>query len=168
VAETVEDTGDVFLVPAFAGLGAPHWDPYARGTIVGLTRGTTRAHVLRAAVEAMAFQTRDVCEVMAADSGVELEELRVDGGAAVMDLLCQFQADLLGVPVLRPKMQETTALGAAYLAGLGAGVWGSTDELSELWQLDRRFDPEMAEAERDTRQERWRDALDRSRAWARD
>jgi glycerol kinase len=168
VAETVEDTGDVFLVPAFAGLGAPHWDPYARGTIVGLTRGTTRAHVLRAAVEAMAFQTRDVCEVMAADSGVELEELRVDGGAAVMDLLCQFQADLLGVPVLRPKMQETTALGAAYLAGLGAGVWGSTDELSELWQLDRRFDPEMAEAERDSRQERWREALERSRAWARD
>jgi glycerol kinase len=168
VASTVDDTGDVYLVPAFAGLGAPHWDPYARGTIVGLTRGTSRAHLLRAAVEAMAFQTRDVVEVMEQDSKVRLEELRVDGGAAVMDLLCQFQADLLGVAVLRPKMQETTALGAAYLAGLGAGVWGSTDELGQLWELERRFTPEMPSEDADARQERWRDAVDRSRGWARE
>jgi glycerol kinase len=168
LAESVPDTADVYLVPAFAGLGAPHWDPYARGTIVGLTRGTTRAHVLRAAVEAMAFQTRDVVEVMAADSGVALEELRVDGGASAMDLLCQFQADLLGVPVLRPQVAETTAMGAGYLAGLGAGVWGSVDELAEVWQLERRFEPRMSAADRDARQSRWREAVERSRGWARD
>jgi len=168
VAETVDDTGDVYLVPAFTGLGAPHWDPYARGTIVGLTRGTSRAHLLRAAVEAMAFQTRDVVEVMEADSGVALSELRVDGGASALDLLCQFQADLLGVDVLRPTTAETTALGAGYLAGLGAGVWGSTDELTELWRLDRRFTPAMARGDADRRQARWRAAVERSRGWARD
>jgi glycerol kinase len=166
-AETVPDTGDVYLVPAFAGLGAPHWDPYARGTIVGLTRGTTREHLLRAAVEAMAFQTRDVVEVMTSDSGVALEELRVDGGASVMDLLCQFQADILGVPVLRPKVAETTAMGAAYLAGLGAGVWGSIDELADVWELERRFDPQMGRGDADARQARWREAVERSRRWAR-
>jgi glycerol kinase len=122
--------------------------------------------VARAAVEAMAFQTRDVVEVMAADSGVATEELRVDGGAAAMDLLCQFQADLLGVPVLRPKVAETTALGAGFLAGLGAGVWSSTDELADVWQLDRRFEPALSAAERDARQARWRQALERSRGWA--
>jgi glycerol kinase len=165
-AASVEDTGDVFLVPAFTGLGAPWWDPYARGALVGLTRGTTRAHVLRAAVEAMAYQTRDVVEVMERDAGLTLAELRVDGGAAAMDLLCQFQADVLGVPVLRPQVRETTALGAAFLAGLGAGVWSSTEELAEIWQLDRRFEPGMSATDRDARQARWRQAVERSRAWA--
>jgi glycerol kinase len=166
LAETVDDTGDVYFVPAFTGLGAPYWDPYARGTLVGLSRGTTRAHVARAAVEAMAFSTRDVVEVMAADSGVEARQLRVDGGAAAMNLLCQFQADLLGVPVLRPQIAETTALGAGFMAGLGAGVWSSTDELADVWHLDRRFDPSMGAEERDARQARWRQALERSRGWA--
>lgn len=165
-AASVEDTGDVFLVPAFTGLGAPWWDPYARGALIGLTRGTTRAHVLRAAVEAMAYQTRDVVEVMERDAGLRLAELRVDGGAAVMDVLCQFQADVLGVPVLRPQVRETTALGAAFLAGLGAGVWSSTEELAEIWQLDRRFEPAMPAAERDARHARWRQAVERSRGWA--
>ncbi|MGH3664755.1 MAG: glycerol kinase GlpK [Egibacteraceae bacterium] len=168
LASQVDDTGDVFLVPAFTGLGAPHWDPYARGALVGLTRGTTRAHVARAAVEAMAFQTRDVVEVMTADSGIEPHELRVDGGASAMDLLCQLQADLLGVPVLRPTVAETTALGAGFLAGLGAGVWSSTDELTAVWQLDRRFEPAMSAADRDARQTRWRQAVERSLGWATD
>lgn len=167
LASSVPDTGDVYLVPAFAGLGAPWWDPYARGIIVGITRGTTRAHLARAAVEAMCFQTRDVIEVMQVDSGVTLEELRVDGGACVMDLLCQFQADLLGVPVLRPVVHETTAMGAAYLAGLGAGVWGSTTELAQVWQLDQRFAPTRDAAQADALQARWHDALALSRGWAR-
>ena len=168
LAETVPDTGDVYFVPALTGLGAPHWDPYARGVLVGLSRGTTRAHLARAAVEAMAFQTRDVVEVMAADSGVATQELRVDGGAAAMDLLCQFQADLLGVPVLRPRVAETTALGAGFLAGLGAGVWSSTAELTDVWQLDKQFDPALLPADRDARQARWRQALALSRGWAAD
>ena len=168
LAETVPDTGDVYLVPAFTGLGAPHWDPYARGILVGLTRGTTGAHLARAAVEAMAFQTRDVVEVMVADSGLPLHELRVDGGASAMDLLCQFQADLLGVPVLRPTVADTTAMGAAFLGGLGAGVWSSVDELTEVWRLDRRFEPSMGDAERDARQARWRQAVQRSLHWATD
>ncbi len=134
LAASVPDTGDVYLVPAFAGLGAPHWDPYARGTLVGLTRGTTAAHLARAAVEAMAFQTRDVVDAMSVDAGVALDELRVDGGASAMDLLCQFQADVLGVPVARPTVSETTALGAGFLAGLGAGVWSSTAELASVWR----------------------------------
>lgn len=167
LAESVPDTGDVYLVPAFAGLGAPHWDPYARGTIVGLSRGTTRAHLARATVEAMAFQTRDVIEAMETDSGVTLDELRVDGGASTMDVLCQFQSDLLGVDVLRPKVRETTALGAGFAAGLGAGVWASTDELADVWQLDVRFSPSMTRDEANTRQHRWRDALQRSLGWAR-
>src|SRR5205823_4054780 len=143
LAESIPDTGGVYLVPAFVGLGAPYWDPYARGTIVGLTRGSGRAHVVRAAVEAMAFQTRDVVEAMERDSGQKLRELRVDGGAAVMDVLCQLQSDLLGIPVRRPKLTETTALGAAYLAGLGAGLWRDSD-LSGLWKLDREFTPNMS------------------------
>ena len=167
LAESVPDTGDVYLVPAFAGLGAPHWDPYARGTIVGLSRGTTRAHLARATVEAMAFQTRDVIEAMETDSGVTLDELRVDGGASTMDVLCQFQSDLLGVDVLRPKVRETTALGAGFVAGLGAGVWASTDELADVWQLDVRFSPSMTRDAANTRQHRWRDALQRSLGWAR-
>ncbi|MDQ3708487.1 MAG: glycerol kinase GlpK [Actinomycetota bacterium] len=168
LAAEVNDTGDVFLVPAFTGLGAPHWDPYARGTLVGITLGTTAAHLARAVVEAMAYQTRDVLEVMQVDSGLGLEALRVDGGASAMDLLCQFQADLLGVPVLRPTVAETTAIGAGFLGGLGAGVWSSTEELGAVWQLERRFDPMMEAAERDARQARWRQAVQRSLGWATD
>lgn len=157
----------VYLVPAFVGLGAPHWDSYARGTIVGLTRGTGRAHFARAALEAMAHQSADVVDLMERDSGQELVELRVDGGAAANDLLCQFQADLLDAPVVRPAQTETTVLGAAFLAGLGAGVWSSTDELRDVWQLDRRFEPAMDQATRERLQQGWRAAVDRSRGWAR-
>ncbi|HEY2436226.1 MAG TPA: glycerol kinase GlpK, partial [Solirubrobacteraceae bacterium] len=164
LAASVPDTGGAFLVPAFVGLGAPHWDPYARGTIVGLTRGTTRAHLVRAAVEAMAFQTRDVVEAMEKDTGRSLTELRVDGGAAVMDLLCQLQADLLGIPVRRPRHTETTALGAAFLAGLGAGIWGDRD-LAQLWKLDREFEPSMSRDQADSMQSRWRRAVERSLQW---
>jgi glycerol kinase len=164
VAESVPDTGGVYFVPALTGLGAPWWDPYARGTILGLTRGTTRAHVVRAAVEAMAYQTRDVVEAMRADSGVPLLELRADGGASAMDLLLQLQADLLGVPVRRARIQETTALGAAYLAGLGTGIWSTTDELSEQWRADRDFQPrDRAGAEQAYRG--WRRAVKRSLRW---
>jgi glycerol kinase len=155
----------VFLVPAFVGLGAPHWDPYARGAIIGLTRGSGRAQLVRAAVESMAYQTRDVVEAMEADTGERLSELRVDGGAAVMDVLCQFQADLLGIPVRRPRHTETTALGAAFLAGLGAGVWDETG-LADLWKLDREFEPRMSRDQAETLQSRWRQAVDRSRGWA--
>jgi glycerol kinase len=165
LASSVPDTGGVFLVPAFVGLGAPHWDPYARGTIVGLTRGTGRAHIVRAAVEAMAYQTRDVVEAMERDTGAPLKELRVDGGAAVMDVLCQLQADLLGIPVRRPRHTETTALGAAFLAGLGAGVWDDAD-LAALWKLDREFEPHMSRDEAESRQAAWRRAVERSRRWA--
>ena len=166
LAESVPDAGGVFLVPAFVGLGAPHWDAFARGTIVGLTRGSSRAHLVRAAVEAMAYQTRDVVEAMETDLGAPLKELRVDGGAAVMDVLCQFQADLLGIPVRRPKQTETTALGAAFLAGLGAGVWSSDRELEQLWQLDRTFEPGLQKERADGLQAAWRRAVDRSRGWA--
>ena len=165
LASSVPDAAGVFLVPAFVGLGAPHWDPYARGTIVGLTRGTTRAHIVRAAVEAMAYQTRDVVEAMERDTGRALTELRVDGGAAVMDVLCQLQADLLGIPVRRPRQTETTALGAAFLAGLGAGVWTEAD-LARLWKLDREFEPKMSRDQADSLQARWRQAVERSRSWA--
>jgi glycerol kinase len=164
LAASVPDTGGVFLVPAFVGLGAPHWDPYARATIVGLTRGTNRAHIVRAAVEAMAFQTRDVVEAMERDSGRRLAELRVDGGAAVMDVLCQLQADLLGIPVRRPRQTETTALGAAFLAGLGAGIWSEGD-LAHLWKLDREFEPRMSRDEAEALQSRWREAVERSKNW---
>ena len=143
LAASVPDNGGVYLVPAFAGLGAPHWDPYARGTIVGLTRGTTAGHIARAALEAIAFQSADLLDAMQADAGVRLAELRVDGGAARNDLLMQFQADLLGVPVVRPQVTETTALGAAYLAGLAVGFWKSTDEIAGQWRVERRFEPKM-------------------------
>jgi len=165
LAESVPDAGGVFLVPAFVGLGAPYWDPYARGTIVGLTRGSGRAQLVRAAVESMAHQTRDVVEAMEADTGARLSELRVDGGAAVMDVLCQFQADLLGIPVRRPRNTETTALGAAFLAGLGAGVWAESD-LAGLWKLDREFEPRMSRDQAESLQARWRQAVERSRGWA--
>lgn len=164
LAESVPDAGGVYLVPAFVGLGAPYWDPYARGTIVGITRGSERAHLVRAAVEAMAYQTRDVVEAMEKDSGRALQELRVDGGAAVMDVLCQLQADLLGIPVRRPRLTETTALGAAYLAGLGAGIWTEAD-LAGLWKLDREFEPTISRDEAASRQEGWRRAVERSRGW---
>jgi glycerol kinase len=166
LAASVPDAGGVFLVPAFVGLGAPFWDAYARGTIVGLTRGSGRAHLVRAAVEAMAYQTRDVVEAMEGDLGARLKELRVDGGAAVMDVLCQFQADLLGVPVRRPKQTETTALGAAFLAGRGAGLWASDADIERLWQLDRRFEPAISKDQADSLQAAWRRAVDRSRGWA--
>ena len=130
-------------MPAFAGLGAPHWDPYARGTIVGITRGTTSGHIARAALESIAYQVADLLDAMAADAGIALTELRVDGGAAANNTLMQFQADLLGVPVVRPAVTETTALGAAYLAGLAVGYWSSVDEITGQWQVDRRFEPAM-------------------------
>jgi glycerol kinase len=166
LASSVPDAGGAFLVPAFVGLGAPYWDPYARGTIVGLTRGTTRAHIVRAAVEAMAYQTRDVVEAMEHDSARRLMELRVDGGAAVMDVLCQLQADLLGIPVRRPRHTETTALGAAFLAGLGARIWSDSD-LAQLWKLDREFEPAMSRDQADALQADWRRAVERSRSWER-
>jgi len=166
LASSVPDAGGVFLVPAFVGLGAPHWDPYARGTIIGITRGTSRAHIVRAAVEAMAYQTRDVVEAMERDTGRKLSELRVDGGAAVMDVLCQLQADLLGIPVRRPRQTETTALGAAFLAGLGAGVWKDSD-LAQLWKPDRDFEPKMSRDQADDAQAEWRRAVERSRSWER-
>ena len=165
LASSVPDAGGVFLVPAFVGLGAPYWDPFARGTILGLTRGTEKAHVVRAAVEAMAYQTRDVVDAMQGDTGRALDELRVDGGAAVMDVLCQFQADLLGIPVRRPRQTETTALGAAFLAGLGAGVWTDAD-LAALWKLDREFEPAISRDRAASLQAQWRRAVERSRAWA--
>jgi glycerol kinase len=162
LAASIPDTGGVYMVPAFAGLGAPYWDPYARGAIVGLTRGTGRAQIVRAAVEAMAYQTRDVVEAMQKDTGEPLKELRVDGGAAVMDVLCQLQADLLGIPVRRPRHTETTALGAAFLAGLGAGLWTDSD-LAKLWKLDREFEPRMSRDEADSMQAGWRRAVERAR-----
>jgi len=165
-AELPDGNEGVYLVPAFVGLGAPHWDPYARGTITGLTRGTGRAHLARAALEAMAYQSVDVVDLMERESGQELVELRVDGGAAANDLLCQFQADVLDAPVLRPAQTETTVLGAAFLAGLGAGVWASTDELRDAWQLDRRFEPAMDGETRQRLRHGWSEAVDRSRGWA--
>jgi glycerol kinase len=166
VAASVPDTGGVYFVPALAGLGAPWWDPYARGLIAGITRGTTRAHVVRAAVEAIAYQTRDVADAMVQAAGTSLSGLKADGGASVMDVLMQFQADVLGVPVRRAAVQETTALGAAYLAGLSAGVWSSKDEVAEAWKLDREFVPGDRE-EADRRYQGWRRAVERALGWER-
>jgi glycerol kinase len=164
LAASVPDAGGVVFVPALAGLGAPWWDPHARGTIVGITRGTTRAHLVRASVEAMAFQTRDVVDAMTAEAGTSLSVLKVDGGASAMDLLCRFQADLLGVPVLRPVVQETTALGAAFLAGLATGVWSSKEEAAAAWTLDREFAP-GDRGPADAAYGRWRRAVERARGW---
>jgi glycerol kinase len=166
LAATVPDADGVTFVPALVGLGAPYWDPYARGTILGLTRGTTRAHLARATLEAIAFQTRDVLEAMRADAGLELQALRADGGAAANDLLLQLQADLLGTVVQRPVQRETTALGAAMLAGLAAGVWGSLDDLRRAWTLEREFVPGMSVSERDERYAIWKEAVARARGWA--
>lgn len=165
LALQVPDSGGVYLVPAFVGLGAPHWDAGARGAIVGITRGTTAAHIARATLEAMAFQTRDVLDAMHADAGTGLRTLRVDGGAAVNDTLMQFQADMLQTPVERPKVVETTALGAAYLAGLSTGFFPSEAALAEQWALDRRFTPSMPEAQRERIYRGWRKAVQRSLAW---
>src|SRR5262249_9574706 len=147
LAASVTDNGGVYLVPAFAGLGAPHWDPYARGTIVGITRGTSSGHIARAALESIAYQVTDLLDAMRADSAIALPALRVDGGAATNNTLMQFQADLLGVPVVRPAVTETTALGAAYLAGLAVGFWPSLDAITGQWQVDRRFEPNMPRAQ---------------------
>jgi glycerol kinase len=165
LAETVPDAGGTYLVPAFTGLGAPHWDPYARGAFLGITRGTTKAHLARAAVDAMAFQTRDVADAMTKDSGLPLAELRVDGGASAMDLLCQIQADQLGVPVKRPEILETTALGAAYLAGLGAGIWSSADDIASSWRAAAEFEPKATRDEADATYEGWLRAVERTKGW---
>ena len=166
LAASVPDSQGVYLVPAFVGLGAPHWDPHARGAILGLTRGTGKAHVARAALEAMAFQSRDVIEAVEADSGFQLDELRVDGGAAENDLLLQIQADILGRDVLRPVVTETTALGAAYLAGLATGFWKSTEDVSANWRIDRRFSPGMPAERREELYGGWKRAVERAKGWA--
>lgn len=166
LAASVADNGGVYLVPAHTGLGAPYWDPFARGALFGMTRGTTRAHIARAALEAIAFQSAEVLQAMEKDAGQGLSELRVDGGAARNDLLMQFQADLLGVPVVRPQVTETTALGAAYLAGLAVGFWQDEAELTALWQAERRFEPAMAESRRNALFADWHRAVERSLHWA--
>jgi glycerol kinase len=165
LARAVPDSDGVYLVPAFVGLGAPYWDPYARGTIIGLTRNTTVSHVARAALDSMAFQTRDVLEAMQLDAGIKLHHLKVDGGAAANNLLLQFQADVLGVAVRRPVVAETTALGAAYLAGLAVGYWKDTDDVVNNWALDREFTPAMESARSNALYARWQKAVARSRDW---
>jgi glycerol kinase len=165
LAAEVPDNGGVYLVPAFAGLGAPHWDAYARGAILGLTRGATNAHVARAALEGIAYQVADLLFAMEADSGIQLKELRVDGGASANNLLLQFQADLLGIPVVRAKNPETTALGSAYLAGLAVGLYKSPDEIAAQWASDRTFEPRMAEDEKNRLRREWSKALERAKRW---
>ncbi len=167
LAATVPDNGGMYLVPAFTGLGSPHWDAYARGTMVGMSRGTTRGHVARAALESIAFQSAELLQAMQQDAGQRLIELRVDGGATANDLLMQFQADLLGVPVVRPRVTETTALGAAYLAGLATGFWSSVGELEAGWQVERQFEPQIGRDQAAGRMHEWSRAVDRSRGWSR-
>ena len=165
LAASVPDSDGVYMVPAFAGLGAPTWDAYARGAIVGITRGTTKAHIARAALEGIAFQVADVLDAMRQDAGIPIQELRVDGGASANDLLMQFQADILRVPVVRPKVIETTAMGAAFLAGLAVGYWDNIGQIEQIWQTDRVFEPSMSSAEVGERRSRWRDALQRAGGW---
>ncbi len=165
LAGSVEDNGGVYLVPAFAGLGAPHWDQFARGTIVGITRGTSAGHLARAALESISFQTMDVVEAMEADSDIPTSELRVDGGATVNHMLMQFQSDILNTPLVRPKVSETTALGAAYLAGLAVGFWKDLNEIKDQWQVDQVFKPSMEDDRRTTMIKTWHNALERSRNW---
>ena len=165
LAASVPDNGGVYLVPAFAGLGAPHWDPYARGLLAGISRGTTAGHLARAALEGIAYQVADLLDAMHADAGIQLAELRVDGGAAMNNLLMQFQADLLGVPVVRPAVTETTALGAAYLAGLAIGFWKSPQEVAAQWKVERRFEPQMPSSQVRQLREQWNRALGRARNW---
>lgn len=167
LAQSVPDTAGVYLVPAFVGLGAPYWDPHARGTVVGLTRGAGRAHLVRAALEAIAYQTRDVLDAMQQDAGLRLQSLKVDGGAVGNNFLLQFQADILGVPVVRPVVTETTALGAAFLAGLAVGLWRDQQELAGLWQAERSFAPAMAPERREALYAGWQRAVARTRDWAR-
>ncbi|QZP38614.1 glycerol kinase GlpK [Halobaculum magnesiiphilum] len=166
LARSVDSTDGVYMVPAFTGLGAPHWDGRARGTIVGMTRGTRKEHIVRATLEAIAYQTRDVAEAMEADSGVETTSLRVDGGAVKNDFLCQLQSDIIQTEIARPEVDETTALGSAYAAGLAVGYWDSVDDLRQNWQVDREFTPEMDAADADAMYDRWGDAVERSRNWA--
>ena len=165
LASKVDRTDGVYFVPAFVGLGAPHWDQYARGTIVGITRGTSEAHIARAALESIALQSVDVIRAQEADSGIELKELRADGGASENDLLMQMQADLLGVPVVRPQLSETTALGAAYLAGLAVGYFDSVESISKQWRVDARFEPQMDPSEVQRKRTQWNRALERSKGW---
>ena len=168
LAARVPDSGGVVLVPAFVGLGAPYWDPYARGTVVGITRGTSAAHIARAALESVAFQSAELLTAMQQDTartGITLQELRVDGGGSTNDAMMQFQADILGLPVVRPRITETTALGAAYLAGLAVGFWSGQDELRQLWQVGKRFEPGMGQGERQERMHTWKRAVERSRDW---
>lgn len=167
MARSVQSNDGVYFVPALVGLGAPHWDPYARGILAGITRGTTRAHVARAVLESMCYQTRDVVEAMQEESGITLKELRCDGGASVNSFLMQFQSDILGVPVEVPRITETTALGAAYLAGLATGFWKSRDELDAKWQLAHRYEPVMSNADRNRLYKRWHAAVERAKGWAR-
>ncbi|MFC6786104.1 glycerol kinase GlpK [Halobaculum halobium] len=166
LARSVDSTDGVYMVPAFTGLGAPHWDGRARGTIVGMTRGTRKGHIVRATLEAIAYQTRDVAEAMEADSGVETTSLRVDGGAVKNDFLCQLQSDIIQTEIARPEVDETTALGSAYAAGLAVGYWDSVDDLRQNWQVDREFTPEMEGADADAMYDRWGDAVERSLNWA--
>lgn len=168
LAQTVEDNGGVYLVPAFAGLGAPHWDQSARGTIVGITRGTTKGHIARAALESIAFQTYDVLKAMEADSKIKVNELRVDGGATVNNSLMQFQSDILGIPIVRPKIAETTALGAAYLAGLAVGCWDSFDEIQKQWAVEKRFEPQMDAEKANHLITQWNKAVGRTKHWLKD
>lgn len=165
LAKSVEDSGGVYFVPALTGLGAPHWDQYARGTIVGITRGTTKAHITRAALDSISFQVTDVVQAMEADTGKKLEMLKVDGGAVANNLLLQIQADLLNCKVIRPKVLETTALGAAYLAGLAVGFWSSIEEIKAQWKEDKTFEPTISDDDRDEALKQWRRAVDRSKAW---
>ena len=165
MARSLESNDGVYFVPALVGLGAPHWDPYARGALLGITRGTTRAHIVRAVLEAICYQTRDVVEAMEEESGIKLKELRADGGASVNTFLIQFQADMLGVPVQVPRIIETTALGAAYLAGLATGFWQSRDELDAKWQLAQCYKPVMGEAERGKLYKRWQKAVEHAKGW---
>ncbi|HBI81553.1 MAG TPA: glycerol kinase [Bacteroidales bacterium] len=165
LAQQVDDNGDLYFVPSFTGMGAPHWDQYARGLMIGISRGTTRAHIARAALESIAFQTMDVLEVMVKDTGINLTELRVDGGASANNLLMQFQSDVLGIKVVRPKIIETTAMGAAYLAGLATGYWKSTDEIASLWQLDTNFTPGISSESLRMMKSKWADAVERAKSW---
>jgi glycerol kinase len=166
LASKVNDNGGVYLVPAFTGLGAPYWDQHARGTIVGITRGSSNAHIARAAIESIAFQSMDLLKAMEADASLPIKELRVDGGATVNNQLMQFQSDILSTKVVRPKITETTALGAAYLAGLAVGFWSGLDELQQYWQMDKTFTPSMDDKGRSDLQKNWKRAVKAAQAWA--
>jgi glycerol kinase len=165
MAQSLQDNGGVYFVPAFVGLGAPYWDQYARGSLLGITRGTGREHIVRAALESIAYQTYDVLAAMRSDSGIEISELRVDGGASRNDFLMQFQADILGIPVVRPGNTETTAAGAAFLAGLAVGFWSGIDELESIWKADRIFEPTMPASHRSGLLEDWHRAVERASHW---